>query len=250
MKKYVSLLGLCVLITISCGDSASEELPGRVNLRFNNSVNGATVNLNTETYLNNSGESYQISELKYIISNIVLITTADEEVRYPIAESYFLINAEDSSSLTIALQDIPAGNYKAIQFGFGIDQQNYPLNGMANFVPKAEETGMLWNWAAGYKFVKFEGSFTSATFQNQTPFTIHVGSHGSTLDNYKEVRLDLNSEMTVSESQAGNIAIQADVAAIFDNVNTHSLSAKSDIQVDPVNAPKIAENIAHMFSIE
>jgi len=250
MIKNIMIVSICLFLTMACKDDSSDIITGNVELNFENSINGTPLVLNTSTYINGSDESYQVSELKYIISNIVLITADDEEVRYPVAESYFLINQENASSLTIPLQNIKANEYKAIRFGFGIDQQNYPLNGMANFVPQAEETGMLWNWAAGYKFIKFEGTFTSQTMQEETPFLIHVGSHGNTLDNYKEITLALPSLMTVDANVTPSIPIRANVAEIFDSGNTHSLSSKSDIQVDPVNAPRIAANIATMFSIQ
>ncbi len=246
MKK-LAIIALAFLTIWSCkndDETPAEPTFGSVVLDFKNTIDNNGVELITDTYTNGSNEVYNISELKYIISNIVLINSNNEEFVYPVDRSYFLINEEVLGSKKISLADIPAGEYTKVRFGFGVDQSKYPLNGMANFIPTAEESGMLWSWSAGYKFIKFEGTYGAA----DTPFLIHVGSHGTNLDNYKEITLDLPNTLTIAESTSPEIAINADIAKIFDSTNTHSLVEKSDVQVDPVNAPKIAENIKTMFS--
>ena len=108
---------------------------------------------------------------------------------------------------------------------------------------------MLWSWSAGYKFIKFEGSYTTTVDNEESnTFLYHVGSHGATLDNYKEVELPISKEITTNTTTSQTINF--DVAKIFDSINTLSLANKDDIQVDPENAPKIAENVSTAFSIQ
>jgi len=107
---------------------------------------------------------------------------------------------------------------------------------------------MLWTWSAGYKFLKFEGVYVPVLATDPPPFLYHVGSHGANLDNYKEITLAINQEVTTGNTTSQNITF--DVAKIFDSTNTLSLFEKDDIQVDPENAPKIAENVRTAFSIE
>lgn len=252
MKK-LTLIILIVLCGIACNDDDDNNNQatgeGTVNLEFKNSIDNNPIALNSTSYTNQSNESYTISELKYIISKIVLIKSNGEEYAYPVEKSYFLINEEVTASKTAKLEEIPAGEYTKIKFGFGVDQSNYPLNGVANFIPTAEESGMLWSWSAGYKFLKFEGSYTPQGGVT-ADFLLHVGSHGTTLDNYKEITLDLTNTTTVGNETTSAINITADIAKIFDSTHTHSLQDKSDIQVDPVNAPKIAENVQTMFTAQ
>ncbi len=250
MKRIAYTLLATLIIVLSCkNDDGGTPEPtfGTVALDFKNTINANGIELGTDSYTNASNEVYTISELKYIISNIVLIKANGEEFVYPVDEGYFLINEEVVTSKKISLADINAGEYTKIKFGFGVDQSKYPLNGMTNFIPTAEESGMLWSWSAGYKFIKFEGSYT-VNGGTATDFLIHVGSHGTTLDNYKEITIDLPTALKIEESTSPEVAINVDIAKIFDGVNTHSLVTKSDIQVDPVNAPRIAENIATMFT--
>ncbi|MDY8135081.1 MbnP family protein [Aquimarina sp. 2201CG5-10] len=251
MKKIL-IIALTLVTVLSCksDDDNNGAKVGSLNLDFTNIIDNNPIELSRGAYTNGSSETYTISELKYIISNIVLVKANGEEFKYPVADSYFLINEEVSTSKEVGLTDITSGEYTKIKFGFGVDQSNYPLNGVNNFIPTAEESGMLWSWSAGYKFLKFEGTYSMVGVPNtNTPFLLHVGSHGTTLDNYKEITLDLPNTLSISANNTANITIKADVAKIFDSTNSHSLQDKSDIQVDPVNAPLIAENVSTMFSI-
>ncbi|WP_027394546.1 MbnP family protein [Aquimarina latercula] len=254
MKK-LTLIILALITILSCKDDDPNVVDvdntpkfGALDIDFINKVGTELLILNTESYNNQSNENYTVSELKYIISNIVLIKENGDEFIYPVADSYFLINEEVSSSKQISLSNIDVGEYTKIKFGVGVDQSNYPLNGVANFIPTAEEEGMLWSWSAGYKFVKFEGSFTPQG-GTASDFLLHIGSHGEVLDNYKEITLNISNTITIEDQVTSNLSIDTDVSKIFDSTNTHSLQQKSDVQVDPINAPILAENISTMFTI-
>jgi len=250
--KNLTLIIIALFLVIACEDDKQEELPItnetqliNVTLDFENTINNKAISLGDTQYTNGSNELYTISELKYIVSKIVLIKANGDEFAYPVEKSYFVINEADNVSKSVTLEGVPAGEYSKIRFGIGVDQSNYPLNGVNNFIPTAQETGMLWNWAAGYKFIKFEGTFSmdnGATFDD---YLIHVGSHGDKLDNYKEVTLDLPNSVSGMTSR---VSFNADIAKIFDSTNTHSLEVKKSIQVDPDNAPKIATNVGTMFT--
>ncbi len=247
MKKTIYLfLSLVVLGLYACDDEDTDTTtkPGTLDIEFNNTINGEGITMDTKTYTNAGKEGFIVSELKYIVSNIVLIKKDGGEVAYPVADSYFVIDENDSKR--ILLKDIQAGEYTKVKFGIGVDQSKYPLNGVANFIPTAEEKGMLWSWSAGYKFLKFEGTFSTETIEDEK-FVMHIGTHGTTQDNYKEVTLDLPSVLTIGEDVSPSLEVEADILKVFDGTNTIELSTKSDIQVDPVNAPKIAENLTAMF---
>lgn len=244
--KNIIIIVFTLLVITSCKDDDDVKV-GSVNLSFNNNIENTSIVMNNTSYTNKSNEIYTISELKYIISNIVLIKANGEEFKYPTEKSYFLINEVAAESKTIELNTISEGEYTKVRFGIGVDQSKYPLNDVNNFIPTAQENEMLWSWSAGYIFLKFEGSY-SVEGQNSSDFKMHIGSHGTKLDNYKEVTLDLPNTLNIKENTTSKVVINTDIAKIFDSVNTHSLSIKSDIQVDPENAPKIAENSATMFS--
>ncbi len=249
MKNFIAI-ALVFVGLISCNDDTVEELTtGNVVLTFENSNNGNPLVLDSQTYVNGSGENYQVNELKYIISNIVFTKSDGSFYAVPPEESYFVI--DEQGNKTVSLIGVPAGEYTNVRFGFGIDPTKYPIeSGTLNFVPTAEEAGMLWTWSAGYKFLKFEGTYVvpSDTPQPSSPFTYHVGSHGANLDNYKEINLAFAK--AVSPQVTASQVLVFDVAKIFDSAHTMSLEEKDDVQVDPVNAPKIAENVRTAFSVQ
>ena len=249
MRKLNVLLIVLVLILSSCSDDDTKNLQADLQLNFDNKVGNEELVLNTETYNKNGNETIKVDELKYVISNIQLTQENGNVFTYPVEDSYFVINEADEQSLNVDLSKIPADDYNKISFGFGIDQSNYPLNGVDNFIPTAEENNMLWAWAAGYKFLKFEGSYTTGNENEFQNFLYHVGSHGENLDNYKVVELDLGQSLSVDQNEQ-SINIEMDVLKIFDGEYQLNLADKDDIQVDPVNAPKISENVKQSFEVK
>ncbi|MDR9400822.1 MAG: hypothetical protein RI558_05320 [Psychroflexus sp.] len=255
MRRFM-LFVLLICLLISCADDVDDNtivdntIYSELSLNFDHHVGDDDLVLSEATYQKNGGETFQVDTLKYIISNIVLHRPNGDTFKYPVKDSYFLINEEAPSSLNINLTEIPEGEYDKISFGFGVDQSNYPLNGVDNFVPTAEENGMLWAWAAGYKFLKFEGTYSTDSSSESQNFLYHVGSHGTNLDNYKEIVLNLNQVIQLEEEVITEININMDVLKIFNAVHALNLSDKDDIQVDPENAPKVSENMRASFSID
>jgi hypothetical protein len=136
MKKIICFV-LISMLAVSCKDDDTIETTS-IEINFANKINSQNLELNTGVYQTTLGESYSINELKYIISNISFIKDNGEIFTYPVEDSYFLIDEEVPSSKIISLENIPVANYKKIKFGIGVDQSNYPLNGVDNFVPTAE----------------------------------------------------------------------------------------------------------------
>lgn len=246
MKRIIVVIAI-LLVAVSCkNDDTAAATSGSVNITFQNKVGNNPLVLNTE-YTNQSGETYKVSELKYIISNIVFIDANGNEFAYPQADSYFVVSEANENSKRIALTNVGGGAYTKVRFGIGVDQSNYPLNGSNDFIPTADESGMLWSWSAGYKFLKFEGTFSGPTHTN-APFALHIGSHGTNQDNYREVTMPI-TEMNISSETTNNLSLNMDVAKIFDGVVAYSLDEKSDVQVDPVYAPRLINNFQASFSV-
>lgn len=245
MKKIITLIGFALLMS-SCSNDGDTK---NITISFENKIAGDRINLGTGNYQNTSNESYSIDELKYIISNIQLVKENGEVFTYPQDNSYFLINESEPESQIIVLNNVPAQDFQTLKFGIGIDQTNYPLNGVDNFVPTAEENQMLWSWSAGYIFFKIEGDFSIENEGHQDNFLFHIGSHGTNLDNYKTVELSA-TQFDLDLTRKDLIAIETDISKLFNAVHDIRINDKPDIQVDPVNAPKIAENASQMFSLK
>ena len=264
--KKLALISIALISLLACDDSDDQTkdvvvAKGTVSLSFDNVVGNDDLILTTKdkddnvitakTYTNASGETYEVEELKYIISNIALIKDDGGKFNYPKEESYFVIDEADKSSLIVNLENVPVGEYNAIEYGFGVEPEKYPIeSGSKNFVPKAEEKGMLWAWKAGFKFLKFEGTFMDKTANESKDFVYHIGSLGDQQNNYKMVEISLSEPIKVLESENASINLKSDVSKIFNATNVISIEAKPDIQVDKENSPKLAANASAMFSLK
>ena len=133
LKLQLAILSLVItLSSCSSDDDATQELSGENNLtiEFDNSVNGDDLLLGTSTYTNSNNETLTINRFNYIVSNFVLIDAEGNEYVYPKDDSYFVVSEEEAMN-EVVLENIPAGDYVAMRFGVGVDQEKY-LQGAAS----------------------------------------------------------------------------------------------------------------------
>lgn len=228
---------------------------GDAELYFDNGVSGDALVPGT-TYNNSQGEHLTINRFNYIISNVVLIDVNGNEMVYPKEESYFVIS-EEAGLKTIHLENIPAGDYKSIRFGIGVDAQRYLQGETAqqSFWDFAEANNLTWTWSTGYRFINFEGTYTSANNATALPFQVHQGSNSAT-DNYREVTLALPNTARVRTNEAPSIHIIADANQILDGTNKISLyeninaAGTATAIMGGENLIAIAANTQNMFAVD
>jgi hypothetical protein len=158
--------------------------------------------------------------LKYVISNIRLIKADGNEVPYKINDldqGAAVIDQSKPETLRYILSNIPAGEYKRIKFGLGVKRDLNVLDQVR--FPKfyatagANDTQMMWEWGAGYRFTKIEGFYGTDNKQ----MSIHTGStiKGSEgnftqgVDAYRDVTLDLPKNAIV-DNRTPKITVKAD----------------------------------------
>ena len=257
MKNIFLKITVIALITAlsacSKDDDTAESLNGTNELiiEFDNGFNGDDLILQNTSYLNTNNESVTIERLNYIVSNFILVNEKGEEFIYPKDESYFLIS-EENGETEVHLENVPAGKYVGLKFGIGVPQEKYQqgAEGQGDFLSIAEKNEMMWSWQAGYKFLNFEGQFTSETVTEATDFKIHMGSHGSSLDNYRETNLELPSQALVSSDLSPIVHLAVDANKILGGSYKIKLSEKAVVMVDEVKSPQIAENLTEMFRVD
>ncbi|CAZ94181.1 MbnP family protein [Zobellia galactanivorans] len=256
--SLLALSALFALFMTSCSndDDMSDDDAltgsGEISIKFDNGYNGNDLVLGVENAANANGEKITINRFNYIISNVRFVNKDGEEYAYDKDNSYFIISQEEEED-QIELDDIPAGEYTTLKFGVGVDQEKYlqGSEGQGDFLVEAEENNMMWSWQAGYKFLNFEGTFTSESITEATEFKIHMGSHGSSLDNYKEVVLQLPMNVRVSDEIDSNIHLKIDASKILAGAtNSISLTEKQVIMVDAEKSPQIAVNTSEMFEVD
>ncbi|WP_336069882.1 MbnP family protein [Mesoflavibacter sp. CH_XMU1404-2] len=253
--KYLFALSLCATI-LSCSsddDNTLEDLTGQtgeVVLKFDNGVGDQDFIFGT-SYNKSNGESFKISSLKYIISNVRLTDSDGNDFMYPTEDNAFIVDEADGNNageIWLNLTNIDAANYVSVTFGVGIDQDRFALgaDGQGDFLDYASDKGMMWSWATGYRFIRLDGTYSTSTITDDA-LNIHMGSVGTSLDNYKEVTLPLPNTVLVRDNKTPQIHIKADILKIFDGINI--ADGYNQVHTDANTTPVIASNIQSMFSI-
>ncbi|HSD08745.1 MbnP family protein [Flavobacterium sp.] len=260
MKSKIIKIIAFVAITLALGSCSNDNDEttageGKLGVEFDNVFGSSNLILNTQNNVTSQNETLKISDIKYIISNIVLTKEDGTTFIYPKSKSYFVIDENNSEAHEIELENIPADDYTKIKFGIGVDKAQFDLgaSGQGDFLTIADKAGMLWSWSAGYKFVLFEGTFTSASVTTPTSFMVHTGQTGTDY-NYTEVTLDLPTKALVRTNITPDIHIFADVAKIIDGRNKIKLSDYNEggmgaMIMGGTNLPLITANLSNMFTV-
>jgi len=258
IKNTIAILAVAITF-VSCSKT-DESISGIGNLKieFENGFAGNALALGTATLPTSNTEVLKISKAKYIISNIVLTNENGTTFTYPKSESYFIVDEENPASLLFNLTNIPAGNYTKVKFGIGVDEAQFNLGeiGQGDLWTKAQAAGMTMSasWSGGYKFLDFDGTFTSPTVTNDTSFMIYNGKSGANY-NYTEVTLSLPTNALIRTTISPQIHLSADLSQIIDGTNKISLTANNMMGMGAMimsgsNLPLITVNLANMFSVE
>ena len=181
MRKFKTLLmaitTVAALSSCSKEDNNNDSTPAKVTLQFDHYVGAEKLTLGTDkasakAYTSN-GQTLKFSEVKYVITNVVLVKADGSKVPYhteDLDKGGFLINQADAASLAPVLNEIPSGDYKGIEFGLGVKKELNNLKLQTQFPNFYKLTGsfkqkeiMHWEWANGYRFVKLEGWYSNPT---------------------------------------------------------------------------------------
>ena len=181
MRKFKTLLmaitTVAALSSCSKKDDNNDSTPAKVTLQFDHYVGAEKLTLGTDkastkAYTSN-GQTLKFSEVKYVITNVVLVKADGSKVPYhteDLDKGGFLINQADAASLAPVLNEIPSGDYKGIEFGLGVKKELNNLKLQDKFPNFYRLTGefkhsgiMHWEWANGYRFVKLEGWYSNPT---------------------------------------------------------------------------------------
>lgn len=202
----------CLALTLftACSDDDNENAaPGTINVEVQNMVGNQALALNSKTYTSPAGDTYSVSNFKYYISNVKLIS-ADGQVTFAEPDSYHLIAQGGKTSFK--LEEVPTGVYSKMEVAIGVDQaHNHSTDQFGDLDPSNE---MVWDWDTGYKFLVLVGPYTGNTKSGNLVF--HVGGD----PNYRVLTLDLPQNIDLKEKATYNLTLAADVNELFQGPNT------------------------------
>lgn len=255
ITKIALALLLCISV-IACSSDDKDDTTGQtgsLDLKFDNGVGDQDFIFGT-TYNKSNGESYKLTTLKYIISNVRVKDSKGNTFTYPSANNVFIVdeaNGNNAGVIVITLQDVPAADYTEVTFGIGIDQARFLLgaDGQGDFLEEANAAGMLWSWATGYRFLRLDGTYSTSTVTDGA-LAIHMGSVGTSLDNYREVTLPFPNSVRVRDNAHPQVHIKADISKVFDGeMSVNFADGYDQVHTSSETTPVIADNLKGIFEV-
>ena len=257
MKRILILATAAACTLSSCKKDETVQYDPNVkaplSIEFDNVVGSSDLQLNTGAYTNASGEVFNVSKLKYYISNVVLTRTDGSVYTVPQDDSYFLVDESDEATHEAELS-VPEGEYKTVQFVLGVDSLRSTMDvgdrtGVLD--PAGAGADMYWTWNSGYIFFKMEGLSTASTSPGNE-FMYHIGGFGGysspTINNIKTITLDLTTQGVpkVKSGKTTNIHLMVDLMKLFNGSTNVSIAANATVMFSPFSTT-IANNYASMF---
>ena len=256
MSKWT--LFSCIILSLSMASCRKKPLPqpinkpkptkGTINIKINNRVGSKPLELGGLTsYTLTNGEVLTISTYDYYLSNFVF--TDDQGNRFLEEESYHLISAKTSESLSFVIKNVPFATYKSIEFTIGVDSlRNFSGAQTGALDPKY---GMFWTWNTGYIMARLEGNSPQSTAANNN-IAYHIGGFKSPYNVLQKVKLDLLSSAMVTDSVSPVIHVHSDAAAWFTDLgfNPFSFSKTPNVTTEGENAVLISTNYSKMFTVD
>ncbi|WP_346238388.1 MbnP family protein [Niabella insulamsoli] len=263
MIKHISYLLLIVITLSSCKKEIGAPPFDPNNLaplsvEFDNIVGGQNLVLNTGNYKNAAGETYNISTLKYFISNIIVYKADGAPYVVPQDSSYFLINEAEADS-RFARVNVPEGDYSKITFTLGVDslRSTMDISKRTGVLDPAggHDGGMYWGWNSGYIFFKMEGSSPQAPVDptGQHSYRYHIGGFGGysapTLNNIHIITMDLTNRgiAQVRKNRKANIHLFTDISKLFNGATQISIASNPQVMFSAYSTT-VANNFAAMFT--
>ena len=249
MKKIIALIALGFTLSASAQKSS-------LTIKFENFVKDEAVVLNDKKYTNTSGEEFNITLLKYFVSNFRLQKSDGTEYIVPQDSCYFLIRENMPETKTVVLKNLPKGTYTSISYVIGVDSVRSASDlsqrtGTLDVGGAAKD--MYWAWNSGYIFVKMEGNSEAITEVNKE-YAYHIGMFGGigdkkTLNNIRVASINFGSKgLKAGKATAMAARIKTDVSKIFDGEKPFSI-AKSPVVMGGPKSKVITDNYKTMFSL-
>lgn len=234
----------------SGGGGNTETGPGTVYVNISNTSGNVNVDETGATsYTNTLGENYNVTMLKYYLSNFELF---NDDTAIAVNDTYFLVDEADAATTELPLPNIPEGYYKGLRFMIGVDVNKYnDLTGQAPGSitgPLDPANNMMWQWSTGYIHFKMEGSYGPSL---DSLYFYHIGGMSGQYSGQRMVELYFAGDsLHVAGTHEAELHLKADVQKLFDGEYSMPLGTVHNIMTANSNSIKIADNYATMFEFE
>jgi hypothetical protein len=107
---------------------------------------------------------------------------------------------------------------------------------------------MMWSWSAGYKFINFEGTFTTTSVTTPAIFRVHTGKTGTDY-NYKEVTLTFPDKALVRTNMTPDVHILSDLSKLIDGTNKINFSEGASV-MGGAKLALVTANLENTFVVD
>ena len=253
MKKTLIILSTLLTLLMSCSDdnTANQSTQTNITFSFTHNWDGIPVtnaDFNSLQFTNANGETLSIERLRYLVSDIVFITSTNEVLSL---DTYNLVDVTNGNNLRFSPTGlIPSGNYSNVSFIFGFNNEdnseNYlDLNSASFNVPD-----ML---GGGYHYMQLDGKYID-NMSEESGYNYHtiraVDNPGTnpTFPQDTFFRVNLGA---VNISDDATFNIEMNIAEWFKNPNLWDLN-QLDIVLMPNSTAQIMmfQNGQSVFSLD
>lgn len=176
--KFTLLIMTILVFFVSCKKDPITEVPvplekGKLKIEFSHSMGIDSLILNSNQYINEAGNSLEIVDLMYFISDVTLfIHDKSPKLIADITACHYVDLSRPTTLIWNILDSIPKGDVDSVSFIFGLNEQR---NHSFTFV-NPPESNMAWPdiLGGGYHYMMMNGNWTDAQ-QIQQPFNFHMG---------------------------------------------------------------------------
>ncbi|MFZ4798466.1 MAG: MbnP family protein [Bacteroidia bacterium] len=205
----------------------------QVNINFKPLFGKEILVLNKQYFVSKTVDSIQIENLQLYISNIELYK--NNELVFKENNSFHLLNAADSNSLTLPLTSISNLVFDQIKFNIGIDSITNYGGAMGGDLDPTK--GMYWTWQNGYINFKIEGK-SKLCKANNNEFTFHLGGYLYPFNTLQNIQLASNNLHNIPI----NIALDKWFSEIDLGKQNHIMSPSKD-------AVLLSNKLSTIFSV-
>lgn len=241
---YLLILSAITLGYMGCNDDDDNNSgEGNVELLFNGKYGDQLLTMFEDTYAYEDGMDLKFQLFQFYISDIILLKEDGEEVLVKdvdIVSFKDIFNQADAADgIKIALGEWPAGNYKGIKFGLGVNEAMNATQPSDYDLDHPLTASNYWSWASGYVFTKIEGN---ADLNNDGEFeeklTFHIGRD----DYYRNVSFD--KSFSISSNESAVIEFDVDVQKVLADPNSGEYLDFRTVTQDHTTNPEVAGFVA------
>jgi hypothetical protein len=195
-------------------------------------------------YSNANGDVFKVTMYKYYVSNVRFVRADGTEYAEP--ESYHLIDANDKSTLSFNLGNVPGGTYTSVKVLLGVDSAHNVSGAQTGALDPIH--GMFWTWSSGYIMAKIEGNSPQSSVPDGK-LSFHLGGFSGTYSVLNEVVIPLPQSLVVGNNTTSTVTFRSDILKWFAAPNMIKFAELNAIGSAGNDAFKVAKNYSNSLSV-